>query len=158
VPKGHIEFHVEGSLEATAEACVAAATNQGWSASQSAPNCVNVRRGMTLMVYPVKLTAILTPAANLTTVRVDGRVGGLGPVQQRGLTEVMNLFQIDVVNIMISQRPAPAPPPASPSPASEPRSAVAHVEALERLADLHDRGVLTADEFAQEKARLLNQA
>lgn len=43
----------------------------------------------------------------------------------------------------------PQPAPAAPAPAVDP------VEQLSRLADLHDRGVLTDEEFAAQKARLL---
>jgi hypothetical protein len=32
------------------------------------------------------------------------------------------------------------------------------VDALERLAGLHDRGVLTDEEFAQQKARILGES
>jgi hypothetical protein len=40
---------------------------------------------------------------------------------------------------------AATPPPTDP------------VDRLERLADLHDRGVLTDDEFARQKAKILNE-
>lgn len=46
----------------------------------------------------------------------------------------------------------PAPPPPTPSVASPSR-----VEQLRELAELRDSGVLTEDEFAAEKARVLNQ-
>lgn len=51
--------------------------------------------------------------------------------------------------------PAPQyapPPPAPPAPAAP---AVDPVEQLTKLADLHDRGVLTDAEFATEKAKIL---
>ena len=44
---------------------------------------------------------------------------------------------------------AAAPPPAAPAPAPD------LVEQLTQLADLKDRGVLTEEEFAAQKARLL---
>ena len=44
--------------------------------------------------------------------------------------------------------PPPQAPPAPPAPAVP-------IEQLKELADLHDRGVLTDQEFATQKARLL---
>lgn len=53
-------------------------------------------------------------------------------------------------------QPAPAQMEAEPQPApAAPAPAVDPVEQLSRLADLHDRGVLTDEEFAAQKARLL---
>ena len=51
-------------------------------------------------------------------------------------------------------RPIPAPPlpPPAPTPSRPTRT-----DELERLASLHDRGVLTDDEFAAEKAKVLSQ-
>ena len=44
--------------------------------------------------------------------------------------------------------PPPAPAPAAPAPASP-------IEELKQLGELHAQGVLTDEEFAQQKARLL---
>ena len=46
----------------------------------------------------------------------------------------------------------------SPEPAGEPLSAIGLAGDLERLADLHDRGALTDEEFAAAKAALLTSA
>lgn len=50
-------------------------------------------------------------------------------------------------------QPATAPPPAAPPGAGGMSADV--VERLKQLGELHDQGVLTDDEFAQQKARLL---
>ncbi len=47
----------------------------------------------------------------------------------------------------LEQQPASAPPPAGPSPDA--------IEQLRQLGELHVQGVLTDEEFAQQKARLL---
>ncbi|TDC52897.1 SHOCT domain-containing protein [Jiangella ureilytica] len=55
------------------------------------------------------------------------------------------------------QAPAPAPPPAQPQAApSAPAGDDSLSAQLERLADLKAQGVLTDEEFAAAKARLLN--
>jgi hypothetical protein len=47
------------------------------------------------------------------------------------------------------QEPAPAPPPAPAAPAGDP------IEQLKQLGALHQQGILTDEEFAAQKARLL---
>jgi hypothetical protein len=52
---------------------------------------------------------------------------------------------------------APAPAPAASAPQEAPAAAppVDRIEQLTKLAELHDRGILTDDEFAAEKAKIL---
>jgi len=53
------------------------------------------------------------------------------------------------------------PPPPQPVPASAADAAIGAdvvADQLERLADLHDRGILTDEEFQQEKDKLLGSA
>ena len=51
--------------------------------------------------------------------------------------------------------PEPAPAPQDPPPAASAAPAVDPYEQLKRLGDLHAQGILTDDEFAAEKAKLL---
>ncbi len=60
--------------------------------------------------------------------------------------------------------PTPLPPPgissptvAPPPPPAEPAPAASLADELKKLADLRDAGILTNDEFAAQKARLLGQ-
>lgn len=56
------------------------------------------------------------------------------------------------------QQQAVAPAPAAPPPPPPPMAAAAGdgvIEALERLASLRSQGILTDEEFAQQKARIL---
>ena len=59
-----------------------------------------------------------------------------------------------------TQQPAYAPAPAAAAPAQPPPAAPMgpqeQVEALERLGQLRDSGVLTPEEFALQKARILS--
>jgi hypothetical protein len=48
---------------------------------------------------------------------------------------------------------APAPAPAAPPPSAEPQPDLA--DQLRKLADLRDAGILTDEEFAAQKAKLL---
>ncbi len=47
-------------------------------------------------------------------------------------------------------RPQPEPAPAPPAPAKDP------IEQLKELAELHSQGILTDDEFAAQKSKILN--
>ncbi len=49
--------------------------------------------------------------------------------------------------------PPPPPPQAAPAPAASGQTAV--IDQLTKLGDLRDRGILTDDEFAAEKAKVL---
>ncbi|GAA2481342.1 SHOCT domain-containing protein [Terrabacter carboxydivorans] len=53
--------------------------------------------------------------------------------------------------------PPPPPPPPAPAPAAAPAAMGADdmIAALERLAALHAQGILTDEELAQQKARIL---
>ncbi len=50
--------------------------------------------------------------------------------------------------------PAPAPEPAAPAPAPDPMDT--KMAELKKLGELHESGVLTDEEFASEKAKILN--
>jgi hypothetical protein len=52
------------------------------------------------------------------------------------------------------QAPAPAPAPATPAAAPDPMDV--KMAELKKLGDLHESGVLTDEEFAAEKAKILN--
>jgi hypothetical protein len=53
-------------------------------------------------------------------------------------------------------QPAPPPPPAPAAPAPAPDPMDAKMAELEKLGRLHESGVLTDEEFAAEKAKILN--
>jgi len=62
---------------------------------------------------------------------------------------------------LYGQTPPPPPPQPRPVPASAADAAIGAdvvADQLERLADLHDRGILTDDEFQREKDKLLGSA
>lgn len=59
-----------------------------------------------------------------------------------------------------AQQPAAAPQPAAPqaaapAPQATPDDMTAKVEQLKQLADLKDQGILTEEEFAAQKAKIL---
>jgi len=101
---------------------------------------------------------------------LDHRIGGFGQQQSHGasLTFASQHGLVDVASLPVmpvggSARPAAAsaqPPPAihhrspnSPSPARDSEI----LETIEKLAGLHDKGILSDEEFAAKKAELLSR-
>jgi len=54
-----------------------------------------------------------------------------------------------------AQAPAPQPPPPPPAPAPAPAPKDDMITQLERLGDLHEKGILTDEEFAAQKTKIL---
>lgn len=52
------------------------------------------------------------------------------------------------------QQPQYAPPPPAPAPAAPSESSM--IEQLKQLGELHESGILTDEEFAAQKAKILN--
>jgi len=86
--------------------------------------------------------------------------GGGGSILFTSQYGTVNLSSLPVVSIdgrtspgQISSAPAPAPKPVLSTPSSE------HdvFAAIERLAELHGKGILTDDEYARKKSELLSR-
>lgn len=82
-------------------------------------------------------------------------IGGAGTVtftSQLGTFDVSSLREIGAHQPEARVSPAPAPPAPAPPPSGDPASVIA---AIESLAGLHERGILSDEEFAAKKAELL---
>jgi hypothetical protein len=55
-----------------------------------------------------------------------------------------------------AQQPQQAPPPAAPAAAAPPAGGESMLDQLKELGELKAQGILTEDEFAAQKAKLLN--
>lgn len=93
----------------------------------------------------------------------DHRIGGVQQ-QQGGLAGVVTftsqLGTFDVSSLTeLGVRQAPEPPPAAASqpPAAAPGDATAVISAIEALAGLHERGILSDAEFSAKKTELLGR-
>jgi hypothetical protein len=77
--------------------------------------------------------------------------------KHRAESQQRESWQTDQIDEMQSAPPAPPPAPAPVAQAPPSSGAISDsgVERLKELAQLHEQGVLTDDEFAQQKARLL---
>lgn len=86
----------------------------------------------------VARTAVVAGTATAVSNRVSRRQAGRWAQQE------------------VAAEPAPPPPPPPPAPAAPaPASMDAKINQLQQLAQLRDQGVLTEEEFATQKQRLL---
>ena len=94
-------------------------------------------------------TAVVAGTATAVSNRVSRRQAGRW--QQQEAAQYGGQQQYAEPQYAPAPAPAPAPPPAPAAPASEDPTTAE----LERLASLRNQGMLTDDEFAAAKAKLL---
>ena len=70
-------------------------------------------------------------------------------------TAVSGRVQRRQANKWSQQEAAQAPPEAAPAPAAAPASSASTIDQLKELGELKSQGILTEDEFAAQKAKLL---
>ncbi len=106
------------------------------------------RRPAGRMVRTMGRTAVVAGTATAVSGRVARRQ------QRRAMPEQNDMY---ATQQPVAPEPAPAPvAPAPPPPAAAPAMAMDDkLEALERLASLKDQGILTDEEFAAQKAKIL---
>ncbi len=99
----------------------------------------------------VARTAVVAGTATAVSGRVRRRQAGRYAERDAQIyADREQAYQRDVAQAQPA--PAPAPAPAA-APASDGTSAM--LDELERLGTLHEQGVLTDDEFAAQKSRIL---
>lgn len=99
------------------------------------------RRGRPSLIGRAAQTAARTAVITATATTVAGKVGGRGGAAPQA-----------------AATPASAPPPLAAEPQAIPAAGALSDDAIARLkqlADLHTAGILSAEEFAEQKARLL---
>ena len=143
MPRDRIEFVVPATLRDTHNACRAAAEGQRWSVQSDEAHRLQFKQGIGATSWAVRLDVNLAPVSDrATTVRVDGRVGGWGPIQKRALADALNTLQSNVL-----------PGIADPAPSGD-----ADLERLKKLSELKELGAISDQEFEAEKAQLLKRA
>jgi hypothetical protein len=86
-------------------------------------------------------------------MRRRGLVAGAAIANHRRSVEQQE-YQQGAYDQQVQDEQAPAPAPAAPAAAPDPMDA--KMAELKKLGDLHESGVLTDEEFAAEKAKILN--
>ncbi|MET0704186.1 MAG: SHOCT domain-containing protein [Mycobacterium sp.] len=87
-----------------------------------------------------------------------GRPGSVSFTSQFGTFDVSSLTELGAQQVAETPTAAPAPAAQAPtSPAGASGDTTAIISAIEALAGLHERGILTDDEFAAKKTELLSR-
>ncbi len=101
-------------------------------------------------------TAVITGTANATTAAMQNHQ--MRKMEQAREQAAME-SQAQLADMQRQVQQAAPPPPPAPAPAPQPAAPAAGGDDLtakiQQLADLHTQGVLTDDEFAAAKAKLL---
>jgi hypothetical protein len=101
------------------------------------------------LIRGVARTAVVAGTATAVSNRVSRRQAGRWAEQDQQQYEQQQYEQQQYAQQQYAQQPQyaePAPAADAPDP----------IEQLKQLADLHSSGVLTDEEFAQQKAKILN--
>jgi hypothetical protein len=146
-------------------------SNNWWPAELGAPSSVGGQNDARYAVFP-STHRLAVHVSGVTRVFDTGehRIGGVqqqqggGPgtvsfTSQLGTFDVSSLREVGAQQAPEAAQATPAPPVSAPAPApagasGDPTTIIA---AIESLAGLHERGILTDDEFAAKKAELLGR-
>lgn len=119
------------------------------------------RMGRPGLVGTMARTAVIAGTASATVGAVNSRAQKKAMAQQQDAAQQQQMAemqaQLDQMQQQQAAPPAPAPAPAAPAPAAAPATAGGDdlMAQLEKLAQLKAAGVLSDEEFAAAKAKLL---
>jgi hypothetical protein len=130
----------------TMELCRRIIAEMGWKIEAQSENRLVCKELVDMWmkgVWPVKLELTVQTDAAGSLLLVKGTNSGIGPIQSNHVKGQVGNF-INRLTLAI-QAPAASPPPSHPGLSAE----------LEKLSELREQGVLTDDEFAAAKSRIL---
>ena len=152
--KHQVEAVLPHSVDDVAMACQEAVAQLGWrilDQSDSGLTCKEVLPQITSMTWPAKIEVEWRQEGSKTRLTLNGSVMGFGPLQSGHLKGEMgnlqNRIQLCLRKTASQQQRTP--------PAPTPQSTLAGE--LENLARLRSQGILSDEEFANAKAKLLGQ-
>ena len=105
------------------------------------------------LIRGVARTAVIAGTASAVSGRVQRRQAERFADRDAQIVAERNAAYQQQMAAQAPAAPAPAPAPAAPAPAPEPQ--VDMIARLRELAELRDQGILTDEEFAAQKAKLL---
>jgi hypothetical protein len=101
------------------------------------------------LIRGVARTAVVAGTASAVSGRVQRRQAEKFAQRDADIyASRQQAYQQDMQQQYAQQAPPPPPPAAAPAPSS-------NIEQLKQLGELHAQGILTDEEFAAEKAKLL---
>jgi hypothetical protein len=139
-------------------------TANWWPGDLGWPNSTGAQNGVRYAYFAQARRLAIEIGGKVTVYdTLDHQIGGFSQQQSLGgsLAFTSQLGLVDVATLPIvsgetKARSAPASPPSQPSfAAAQPTSDI--FAALEKLGDLHGKGILSDEEFASKKAELLSR-
>jgi hypothetical protein len=142
-------------------------TASWWPAQLGVPSSVGGQNSVRYAVFPVaRRLAIEFGGTTRVFDTGDHQIGGVQQQQGGGYSSVSFTSQLGTFDVSSLREvgaspagppPAPAPAPAPEAPPAQPASGdpAGIIAAIESLAGLHQRGILSDEEFAAKKAELL---
>lgn len=129
--------------------CRQAVADLGWRVLDQGPDfvrCKEVAVSGLSFTWPAEVQLVVeSDEPGVSTVYLDGKIFGLGPIQKGHLQGQMGNLRNRIELLATQQAPAPGGRAGGGSLSEE----------LEKLAALKKQGLLTEEEFQQAKARLL---
>jgi hypothetical protein len=146
------KFTVALGIDEIMMVCKEAVASVGWRVAEATDTrlrCKEVSTQSTSFTWPAEVLIELTANETNTVITMNGSISGFGPIQSGHLKgQVGNLRnRIEVgLNKEIDTKKQTQ---------SQSQGSLL-ISELERLANLHEKGALTDDEFQQAKKKLLN--
>ena len=143
------ELHIPLPSDKAGAVVRQAVADCGWGIKEQGPGRVVARVGFGATRNPSSIEVLTRDDQGAgSLVVLNGRILGVGPIQKGHLkAEVGKLANAIKVAVASAQKDAPAPG------VEVARSTMA--DRLRELASLRDEGLLTDDEFAEQKAKVL---
>jgi len=144
------EFFVELPKAEALDACKNAIAQIGWRIMEESPECITIKEvaiQSTSYNWPAKIGITMESGGSRTKVFLKGSVFGFGPIQSGHLKGQMGRFR-NLLEVAAKQ-----PAQGESSPGNAPSSIG---KELENLAELHSKGILSDEEFAKAKDKILS--
>ena len=155
MPNHADKFLTPLALDQVIMVCREAIASVNWRVLEQGTNrlkCKEVAIQSTSFTWPAEVEIILFPHPKGTVIAMNGTIFGWGPIQASHLKGQMgnlkNRIEIGLSKLFEDQKQQAASTPISQSSSL--------ITELERLANLHAKGMLTDDEFQSAKKKLLN--
>ena len=147
------DFELNTSSVQALELCQEVAVRMGWrvlSLSSSTLTLKEASPQITSFTWPARIDVSISANSDKTCIiTLDGSISGVGPIQRNHLQGQMGRFLNDL-SLAVDRKN-----PSNEAPASIDRPSPSLSDELLKLKALMDGGVLTAEEFAAAKSRLL---
>ena len=147
--KASEEFYLEVSIDIVQVACKNSIAQLGWRIMEEHSNkivCKEIAVQITSFTWPAEVAINIFDNNGKTKILLDGSIFGFGPIQSNHLKgqmgRIRNLIETNSIQI-ISQ-------------GGLKNKVDSLSNELEKLAELHSKGILSDDEFKNAKNKLLN--